>query len=83
MKIYHISQCENTDYDTYSDAVVCAESEDEARNMHPMDGRPLECFMHSEDMYGWTKKENVQVNYIGEAKEGLKKGLIISSYHAG
>jgi len=35
MKIYKISQNVNNDYDTYSDAIVCAENEEEARIINP------------------------------------------------
>ena len=31
MKLYLISQSKNDDYDTYDSAVVCAESEEEAK----------------------------------------------------
>lgn len=34
-KLYHISQTINNDYDTYSDAVVCAESIEKARRINP------------------------------------------------
>lgn len=35
MNLYLISQSKNTDYDTYDSAVVCAESETQAKLMHP------------------------------------------------
>jgi len=35
MNLYLISQTINNGYDTYDSAVVCAESEDEARKIHP------------------------------------------------
>lgn len=35
MKIYKISQGLNTGWDTYDSVVVCAESEDDARTIHP------------------------------------------------
>lgn len=34
-KLYKISQSINSGYDTYDSAVVCAESEQDARNIHP------------------------------------------------
>jgi hypothetical protein len=35
MKLYKLSQSLNNNYDTYGSAVVCAESEEEARLIHP------------------------------------------------
>lgn len=35
MKIYLLSQDRNSWYDTYDSCVVCAESEEEARTIHP------------------------------------------------
>ena len=33
--LYHVSQSVNNDYDTYSDFVCAAESEDDAKTIHP------------------------------------------------
>lgn len=91
MKIYKISQTENNDYDTYDSAVVCAENEEEARLMHP-DGAynyreeksEEERWKKADRPYGtWAKKEYVKVELLGEAKEGLKIGVIIDSFNAG
>ena len=35
LKLYRISQAVNTEYDTYDSAVVVAESEDAAMEIHP------------------------------------------------
>jgi hypothetical protein len=82
MKLWHISQDANDGYDTYSDAVVAAETEAEARVMHP-NGH--------EDPVDWSyqwnswafKPEQVTVRHIGEAVEGTPKGVICASFHAG
>jgi hypothetical protein len=82
VKLYHLSQNERTGYDTFSDMVVCAESEEEARNIHPShwNDDPWK-----EDMYGvWCKSpDRVEVKYLGEAADDLEKGVICSSFHAG
>ena len=72
MKLFRISQEVNRGYDTYDSAVVCAESEEEARSMTP-------------DEYGagWTDAVNVKVEYLGKAGEGLEKGVIVASFNAG
>lgn len=81
MELYLISQEENTGYDTYSDAVVCAENEDEARMIHPSDDKDWDG--KKGDYDEWTDAKNVVVEHIGTAKEGLKKGVICSSFHSG
>lgn len=82
MKLYHISQTENDDYDTYSDLVVCAESEDEARLIHPSQYKENPW---ADDVYSsWCKSpDQVTVEYLGEAAEHLEKGIICASFHAG
>jgi hypothetical protein len=77
MKLFLISQNENHDYDTYDSAVVCASSESEAKNMHPRDGE-------LRFNYDWCSSVDfVNVQYIGEAAEGMKKGVICASFNAG
>ena len=80
MKLYHISQDEASGYDTWSDAVVCAESEDDAKTIHPW---------QYDDAWArnggfWCKSpESVTAKYLGEAAPDLKRGIICSSFHAG
>jgi len=106
MKIYKISQNINLGYDTYSDAIVIAENEEEAKKIHPngtydyhedsKDEREeatkkshyfcvnIEEYARVDEVYGsWAKKEFVNVEYVGEAKEGSKKGVVCASFHAG
>lgn len=74
MKLFIISQDTNTDYDTYDSAVVCADNEEEAKKITPAEAFPGT----------WCADINdVKVEYIGEAKEGTKKGVILSSFNAG
>jgi hypothetical protein len=84
MKLFHISQTAHSDYDTYSDAVVCTWNESEARNMHPGTGQP----MTEEDWnngYGtWCHSpEQVKVEYIGEAASSVQYGVVCASFNAG
>jgi hypothetical protein len=80
MKLYRISQNVNNGYDTYDSAVVAAETEEEAKMIHPSgnewDGKEL-------GYDSWCSAEKVKVEYIGEAKEGTLKGIIVSSFNAG
>lgn len=85
MKLWHISQQKNNDYDTYSDAVVAADTESEAAMIHPGGDGNIELFPEEgfEDR-AWTNDVyDVSVEYIGEAKIGTKKGVICASFHAG
>ena len=84
MKLYHISQNEVRGYDTYSDMVVCAESEDEARKIHPSPWAPEGENPWSYRWSGWaTSPDNVEVTYLGEAADSVEKGVICASFHAG
>ena len=77
MKIYLISQNINNDYDTYSHFVVCAENEEKAKLVHKLDSQ--------DDNYGsWVKDvEDITVEYLGEARKGMKEREILESFHAG
>lgn len=79
MKLYLISQNVNTGYDTYSDAVVCANSEQEARLIHP-DGYSK---VKADSYDPWCDASDVKVEYIGEADKSIKEGVICASFHAG
>jgi len=82
MKLYKLSQDENDFYDTYDSVVVAAETEEEAKFIHPeetiidwggIDGR----------LESWCNVDHVKVEYIGEAKGGTEKGVILGSFNAG
>lgn len=95
MNLYLISQDVNIDYDTYDSVVVAAESEGEARGIHPNEYWILQ---NVDDDY-WirgnrTKSYNVTgcwaqrpsevtVKYLGQAAEGTQSGVILASFNAG
>lgn len=80
MKLWFISQSENTGYDTYSDAVVAAETEDKARMTHPGGDE----WNGKKDTWStWTSADRVRVKLIGEAINGTEAGVICASFHAG
>lgn len=95
MKLWRISQDANSGYDTFSDAIVAAETEELAKSTHP-DGsyqwigsawqatRP-DGTTYIDDMRysAWVKADQVEVEYIGEAKGGTPAGVICASFHAG
>lgn len=74
LKLWKISQDVNHDWDTFDSAVVAAETEDEARNTSPAG---------ADWRRAWAPPEKVTVEYIGIAAEGIKPGVIVSSFNAG
>lgn len=98
MKIYKIFQTVNNDYDTYDSAIVFAESEEDARRICPDKYYQLgednhHYFVYSDgtlkdegetpSYFSWCKVSDVQVEYVGEAAEGTKKGVLLASFNAG
>lgn len=82
MKLYHISQSYNKGYDTYSDMVVCAESEDDAKSIHPNEQYGYVGDLWKSD--SWCRyPDEVTAIYLGEADALLKRGIICASFHAG
>ena len=79
MNIYLISQDVNTGYDTFDSAVVCAVSEEDARDIHPYE------YEHwgNKERGTWCFRNEVKVDLIGVAKRGAKREVICSSFNAG
>jgi hypothetical protein len=89
MKLYHLSQSIERGYDTYSDMVVCAESEEVARNIHPAyswvrnEEERKACWNGSYGS-GWARRpDQVTAVYLGEADDSVEEGIICVSFHAG
>ena len=92
MNLYLISQEVNNGYDTYDAAIVCAKDEKEAKTIHPDRDEPIVYNSREEalkDMYStykfdtWAGLNDIKVQYIGEAAEGIEKGVILASFNAG
>lgn len=84
MNIYKIWQEENDDYDTYDSAVVIAKNEEEAIDINPCGSGEMDWESPTKMYSGWVQsRELVKVEYMGEAKEGSLKGVIVASYNAG
>lgn len=91
MNLYLLSQKENDNYDTYDSVVVAANTEDEARLIHPdcntnLSFPPLrsseECW--EDEFSRWCSAPNkVNVQLMGIAVEGTKSGIILASFNAG
>ena len=71
MKLFLLSRTDKVDYDQYDSAVVAAGNKAQARYL------PV-------GSHGWTKDvSTIKVEYLGEAKEGTKSGVICASYNGG
>lgn len=80
MKLYLLAQTDNHGYDTYDSCVVCAESEEDAKTIHP-DG---DIFKEDYRWGGWAMKaESITCNEIGEANDDQERGVIVASFNAG
>jgi len=93
MKIWKIWQEKRTGRNIYVSAIVVADSEEQAKRTHPYE----ECYTYDEngnqywkhnggfvhDRGVWVNLDYVKAEYIGEAKEGLKPGVLLSSFKTG
>ena len=80
MNLYLISQDINDRLNTYDSAVVCAESEDEARLICP-DGR--QNWDGKTDAWDcWAEAEHVDVALIGTAANKVDRGIVCASFNA-
>jgi len=80
MKLWKISQDKNNDWDTYDSAVVAAQTEAEAKMMHPSTGEAIK----DEYSSSWVgSPDDVTCEYIGEAKDETEKGVVFASFNAG
>lgn len=81
MNLYRISQSINDDYDTFDSAVVVAESESDARKIHP-GGRIYEPWAKLGGTWAITP-EDVEVELIGTTEEFEAGTVIVASFNAG
>jgi hypothetical protein len=89
MNIYKISQTVNRGWDTYDEAVVCAESKEDAVKIHPNSNKPFDYEESADSKFAennsgtWAKKEFIEVELLGTADESIERGVIVASFHAG
>ena len=81
MKLYLLSQNDNTRYDTYDSCVVCAENEEDAKTIAP-DGSVYSIPIRTYPDWA-SSKETILCEEIGEANKSQIRGVIIASYNAG
>lgn len=84
MKLWLISQEQNSDYDTYDSLVVAAETEDDARKTPPTGYLFEGVDWHDRAAKVWASgPEHVVVKHIGTAAEGTAPGVILASFNSG
>ena len=84
MNLYVIRQSVNNRYDTYDSAVVIAQSEEEAKTIHPDGSRWIDgAWTGSFCASTWCKPEQVRVELIGTSSSGASGTVVISSFNAG
>ena len=81
MKLWLISQNINDDYDTYDSAVVAAETEDAARDIHPRGEWPETKYDGA--WVSWDKRHLVNVEELGDGGPHWRPGVILASFNAG
>lgn len=83
MYIYKLTRKNSGGYDTFDSAVVVAMSPFSARRIHPdSSGNVVD---NNPPQYGtWVSFDEVEAEYIGEAKKDLKEGVVVvASFNAG
>lgn len=82
MKIYLLTQDENSGYDTYDSCVVVAESAQDAKTITPSGNT----FKENTNGYynDWADTfDGIEVEEIGEANDRQRRGVICASFNAG
>ena len=80
MKLYKLYQTVNNNWDTYDSVVVAAMSIAEAKMIHPEN---IEWNGEYQKWDSWCAVEDVKAEYLGTAKPGTKKGVVLGSFNAG
>lgn len=90
MNLYFIKQDANKEYESISCAVVAAESEEEARNMHPSNGLPAKWpeepiedddFLN-QDFLWCDSPDDVEVELLGISINKTFKGVVCKNYRS-
>ena len=98
MNIYHLSQDKNRGYDTYSDMVVIADDEEQAKRLHPrMENDSDSDIYYNDEKKVWMNGSEedcwnewvsdlslINIKEIGIAHvDETKARIVCASYHAG
>lgn len=95
MKLYKLTRTDDWSYDEYESCVVVADSPGVAKYLHPSIPTNYYKTNYTWDGYNWrdgngyrdltwADPETLDVEYLGEAREGLESGtVIVASFNAG
>lgn len=84
MNLYLLRQNQNIGYDTYDSMVVAAETEEEARLIHPNQWSDNAWGKTLSFLKDWADTpDQVTVELLGVAVDGMESGVVISSFNAG
>ena len=83
MRLYLIMRTDMAGYDEYDSAIVAALCPVDARMIHPDASRDAVWDGGVEEYGSWVAAEDVKVIYLGEARKGMKAGVICASFNAG
>lgn len=92
LNLYKITQKENNGYETFDSAIVIASTMQEAQHIHVKMAQSMEDgFSEEENIKLWkswndswaSAPEHVEVEHIGVANPGRKKGIVLASFNAG
>lgn len=79
MKLWYLTQSDESGYDTYDSCIVAANSEVEAKQFHPGGATGWKYSGRS-----WAKSpDTVDAVVIGTAIKGTKAGVVLASFNAG
>lgn len=82
MKIFSVYQNIVYGFDTFDSFVIICEDEEIARKTDPHG----QLITWEDDTYSWVGLKNidkVEIEYLGEAKEGSERGIVCASFNAG
>ena len=86
MNLYLLTQDVNKGYDTYDSCVIAAETEEQAKHMHPSSYENNEkWYENQEEKFGvWTLPKNINAELIGIASDNIQQPRVIcTSFNAG
>lgn len=85
MNLYYITQNVRSGWDTYDGAVVAAKNIKDARTIHPSNFTDNNWWEEPQSPYSaWAHRlDQVEVELIGKAKRGVKRGVVVASFNAG
>ena len=82
-KLFLLKQTTNDEWDTYDSAIVCADTAEVARFIHPAKYASGDWWNNPEDCDTWVLPGAVAVTFVGYASPAIPAGVVLSSFRAG